>query len=138
MALLLCLCSSEVGVRVEAEDMRTGVRTHCCSANLMFVALPNESRENGSGCSGSGRPTEGKTNDDGSGYRSNRPGRPKLPRVIPGSREEEQVYAEADQRREQRQRQVQEMQRDPDLAAATDESCRWGCGGNTVSHACGI
>ncbi|KAJ9508666.1 hypothetical protein QJQ45_027960, partial [Haematococcus lacustris] len=31
--------SMEVGVRVEAEDMRTGQRHHCCSAYLTFVAL---------------------------------------------------------------------------------------------------
>jgi acyl-CoA hydrolase len=34
--------SMEVGVRVEAEDSRTGQRTHCCSAYLTFVALDEE------------------------------------------------------------------------------------------------
>ena len=29
----------QVGVRVEEEDMRTGARTHCCSAYLTFVAV---------------------------------------------------------------------------------------------------
>jgi acyl-CoA hydrolase len=29
----------EVGVRVEAEDMRSGERHHCCSAYLTFVSL---------------------------------------------------------------------------------------------------
>jgi acyl-CoA hydrolase len=29
----------EVGVRVEAEDLTTGVITHCASAYLVFVAL---------------------------------------------------------------------------------------------------
>lgn len=29
----------QVGVRVEEEDMRTGGRTHCCSAYLTFVAV---------------------------------------------------------------------------------------------------
>lgn len=31
--------SMEVGVRVEAEDPRSGERIHCCSAYLTFVAL---------------------------------------------------------------------------------------------------
>lgn len=31
--------SMEVGVRVDAEDVREGVREHCCSAYLTFVAL---------------------------------------------------------------------------------------------------
>lgn len=31
--------SMEVGVRVEAEDIRTGAREHCCSAYLTFVSL---------------------------------------------------------------------------------------------------
>ena len=31
--------SMEVGVRVEAEDLATGVVTHCASAYLVFVAL---------------------------------------------------------------------------------------------------
>ncbi len=31
--------SMEVGVRVEAEDLTTGVITHCASAYLVFVAL---------------------------------------------------------------------------------------------------
>lgn len=30
---------TQVGVRVEAEDMRTGLRYHCCSAYLSFVSL---------------------------------------------------------------------------------------------------
>jgi acyl-CoA hydrolase len=34
--------SMEIGVRVEAEDPRTGARTHCCSAYLSFVALGEE------------------------------------------------------------------------------------------------
>jgi len=38
----------QVGVRVEEEDMRSGARTHCCSAYLTFVAV-------------SGRPTGGGT-----------------------------------------------------------------------------
>jgi len=34
--------SMEVGVRVEAENTRTGERTQCCSAYLSFVAVDDE------------------------------------------------------------------------------------------------
>jgi acyl-CoA hydrolase len=34
--------SMEVGVRVEAEDLATGVITHCASAYLVFVALGDD------------------------------------------------------------------------------------------------
>ena len=36
--------SVEVGVRVEAEDLRTGVITHCASAYVVFVALGDDGR----------------------------------------------------------------------------------------------
>ena len=36
--------SMEVGVRVEAECMKTGERRHCCSAFLTFVAIDKEGR----------------------------------------------------------------------------------------------
>ena len=36
------LCPTQVGVRVEAEDIRTGLRYHCCSAYLTFVAMVNK------------------------------------------------------------------------------------------------
>ncbi|MCB9763442.1 MAG: acyl-CoA thioesterase [Alphaproteobacteria bacterium] len=36
--------SMEVGVRVEAEDPRSGERIHCCSAYLTFVALDASGR----------------------------------------------------------------------------------------------
>ena len=41
--------SMEVGVRVEAEDMRTGIRWHCCSAYLTFVALHSKREVSGKG-----------------------------------------------------------------------------------------
>lgn len=34
--------SMEIGVRIEAEDSRTGLRAHCCSAYLTFVALDDD------------------------------------------------------------------------------------------------
>lgn len=33
------MCTVKVGVRVEEEDMLTGVRHHCCSAYLTFVSV---------------------------------------------------------------------------------------------------
>jgi len=36
--------SMEVGVRVEAEDLGTGVVTHCASAYVVFVALGDDGR----------------------------------------------------------------------------------------------
>ena len=36
--------SMEVGVRIDAMDMRTGERVHCCSAYATFVALDDEGR----------------------------------------------------------------------------------------------
>jgi acyl-CoA hydrolase len=36
--------SMEVGVRVEAEDPRTGTTAHCCTAYLTFVAIDDDGR----------------------------------------------------------------------------------------------
>jgi len=41
--------SMEVGVRVEAEDPRTGERAHCCSAYLTFVSMRARDRGGGGG-----------------------------------------------------------------------------------------
>src|SRR5262245_16809942 len=64
--------SMEVGVKVEAEELLTGVRLHTCSAYLTFVAL-DESR----------KATE-------------------IPPVVPESEEELRLYREAGERREYR------------------------------------
>lgn len=42
--LRTCLTPTEVGVRVEAEDLVTGERTHTSSAYLVFVALDEHGR----------------------------------------------------------------------------------------------
>ncbi|KNC70258.1 hypothetical protein SARC_17220, partial [Sphaeroforma arctica JP610] len=36
--------SMEVGVRVEAENLETGVRRYCCSAYLTFVSINETGR----------------------------------------------------------------------------------------------
>ena len=64
--------SMEVGVRVEAEDLTTGVITHCASAYLVFVALGD-----------SGRPI-------------------KVPTVTPRTAQQKQWYEEAQRRRAKR------------------------------------
>ena len=64
--------SMEVGVRVEAEDLATGVVTHCASAYLVFVALGD-----------SGRPI-------------------KVPQVKPRTAQQKQWYAEGQARRAKR------------------------------------
>ena len=62
----------EVGVRVEAEDLATGVVTHCASAYLVFVALGDN-----------GQPI-------------------KVPRLTPRTAKQKQWYAEAEARRAKR------------------------------------
>eukprot|EP00127_Corallochytrium_limacisporum_P005673 Clim_evm52s210 gene=Clim_evmTU52s210 len=37
--------SMEIGVRVEAEDLRTGERVHCCSAYVTFVSIDRQRRK---------------------------------------------------------------------------------------------
>jgi acyl-CoA hydrolase len=64
--------SLEVGVRVEAEDLTTGVITHCASAYLVFVAL----------------------GDDGAPS--------KVPVLTPGTTQQKRRFEEARQRRQKR------------------------------------
>ena len=64
--------SVEVGVRVEAEDLTTGVRTHTNSAYLVFVAL-----------SGGGKPIP-------------------VPRFVPETDQQKEWHAEAQERRRKR------------------------------------
>ena len=64
--------SVEVGVRVEAEDLTTGVSTHTNSAYLVFVALGD-----------SGKPIP-------------------VPRLVPQTDQQKEWYAEAKERRRKR------------------------------------
>ena len=66
--------SMEVGVRVEAENMRTGEVTHTATANLVYVALDDD-----------GRPVE-------------------VPRLIPETDEDRRSMEESRLRREHRER----------------------------------
>jgi acyl-CoA hydrolase len=73
--------SMEVGVRVDAEDPRTGARTHTSTAYTTFVALDEK-----------GRPTP-------------------IPALIPETREEKRRYEEARKRREARVRLAEELRK---------------------------
>ena len=84
-------------MRVEAEDMRTGVRQHCCSANLIFVALPTSTIPSSSSSSSLAAAGEG----GGSGKRGGS-ARPTLPRVVPSCQEDERVYAGGRERERER------------------------------------
>ena len=64
--------SMEIGVRVEAENIKTGQKKHVASAYLTYVALDPRNR-----------PTE-------------------IPQIIPETEEEKRRFEEAKQRREQR------------------------------------
>lgn len=72
--------SMEVGVRVEGEDPLTGERRHTSSAYLTFVALE-------------GTPPDGNPTAHG---------RARVPRLVPGTPDEERRVREAEARRAQR------------------------------------
>src|SRR2546422_11759428 len=66
--------SMEVGVRIEAEDLKTGKTSHTGSSYVTYVAIDDN-----------GRPTE-------------------IPEIVPHSKEEKRRWREAKQRREARLR----------------------------------
>jgi acyl-CoA hydrolase len=84
--------SMEVGVRVEAEDLVSGARTHTSSAYLVFVALDEE-----------GRPRT-------------------VPPLAPETEEERRRQAEAKIRREHRLARTEAIRRRRDLGVAADPS----------------
>ncbi|GBF96246.1 acyl-coenzyme A thioesterase [Raphidocelis subcapitata] len=87
--------SMEVGVRVEAEDMRTGARCHCCSAYLTFVSL--RSRAGG----GEARP---------------------LPRIVPVGAEQRAIYEAAEARRQGRLDRRRSLGADPRKAQEVERA----------------
>eukprot|EP00877_Chromochloris_zofingiensis_P005033 jgi/Chrzof1/14530/Cz09g06070.t1 len=91
--------SMEVGVRVEAEDMKTGVRRHCCSAYLTFVSLRSK-----------------ETSQHG---RSS----PALPRVMPNTPEHKRIFDQAAGRRNERLA-VRQHLRDHPAEAEAEAACR--------------
>ncbi|KAG2440081.1 hypothetical protein HXX76_004195 [Chlamydomonas incerta] len=88
--------SMEVAVVVESEDMRTGVRHHCCSAHLTFVVRPQLPAP-GAGAAAGGAAAPG------------------LPRVVPTSPEHRAVWEGAEVRRQQRLERRARARQDPAL-----------------------
>lgn len=99
--------SMEVGVRVEAEEMATGLRRHCCSAYLTFVSLKakhqaklakQQQQQQSAPCL-------------------------MLSRVQPHTSEQQRIHAQAEARRQQRLAARQAAQDDPHQAAVL-KACR--------------
>ncbi|EFJ48871.1 hypothetical protein VOLCADRAFT_104598 [Volvox carteri f. nagariensis] len=90
--------SLEVAVVVESEDMRTGVRHHCCSAHLTFVVRP-------------------RTDTATPGFAVG------LPRVYPTTPEHRAMWEGAEVRRQQRLERRTRVRRNPELREA-ERVCR--------------
>jgi acyl-CoA thioesterase 11 len=123
--------SMEVGVRVEAEDPRTGERAHCCSAYLTFVSMR---ARGGAGAVAAAAPADDSAKSGGGGAGSEggvvvvlapRPPAPPapLPTVVPTTGETRREWLQAAERRAARLRERERARRDPQLAAALAE-CR--------------
>ncbi|PNW84553.1 hypothetical protein CHLRE_03g148450v5 [Chlamydomonas reinhardtii] len=91
--------SMEVAVVVESEDMRTGVRHHCCSAHLTFVVRPQLPTAAGGAV----------------GAAAGGAAAPGLPRVVPTSSEHRAVWEGAEVRRQQRLERRARARQDPAL-----------------------
>jgi acyl-CoA hydrolase len=126
--------SMEVGVRVEAEEMSTGLRRHCCSAYLTFVSLkakqqaklplpppllqPQDPQQQGSGAQEAQQQQQQQQQHA-------------LSRVVPHTSEQQRIYAQAESRRQQRLAARQAAKDDPHKAALL-KACRL----RPVTHRC--
>jgi len=100
--------SMEVGVRVEAEEMATGLRRHCCSAYLTFVSLKAKQQA---------KLTKQQQQQEQSAPCF------MLSRVQPHTSEQQRIHAQAEARRQQRLAARQAAQDDPHQAALL-KACR--------------
>eukprot|EP00798_Chlamydomonas_sp_ICE-L_P024461 gene24461-10061_t len=121
--------SMELGVRVEAEDMRTGIRHHCCSAYLTFVSVAAKSKDT-NGTQGPATPLprvlpSGREHDRIFEDADSRPQRCPYPRVLPNGREHDRIFEDADSRRIARLERRAKLRGDPELAKRL-ELCRDG------------
>ncbi len=129
----------QVVVVVESEDMRTGVRHHCCSAHLTFVVRPHgphaptssssssssTNTVSAAGASGTATITEGAAGGAGGGNGGGGNGSTALlPRVYPTGPELRAVWEGAEARRQQRLEARQRLRRSPELQAQ-ERLCRW-------------
>ncbi|WIA38284.1 hypothetical protein OEZ86_001624 [Tetradesmus obliquus] len=105
--------SMEVGVKVEAENMRTGARRHCCSAYLSFVSLKGKARPQQQQQDKALPPSQQQQQQPKQG----------LPRVLPTSSEHRRIHIQADARRQQRLAARQAAAANPQRAAAA-AACR--------------
>lgn len=103
--------SMEVAVVLESEDMRTGVRHHCCSAFLTFVATPAPAAAAGATPARQG------------GAAGAAPTAAALPRVAPTTPEHRALFEGAEARRQQRLQQRTRLRSDPRLLEA-ERTCR--------------
>ncbi|GFR42012.1 hypothetical protein Agub_g2796, partial [Astrephomene gubernaculifera] len=138
--------SLEVSVVVESEDMRTGVRHHCCSAHLTFVVRPRNGATVTSiaasttattaagrsalppapvttSASGDPAPESAGVTVASSSSGSSSSGRPLIPRVYPTTPEHQAMWEGAEVRRQQRLERRTRVRRSPELQAA-ERVCR--------------
>jgi acyl-CoA hydrolase len=109
--------SMEVGVRVEAENMRTGARRHCCSAYLTFVSLKGKAKQQQQ------QQQQQLTAQQQQQQQQQQPLKHGLPRVLPTSSEHRRIHTQAEARRQQRLAARQAAAADPQRAAAA-AACR--------------
>jgi acyl-CoA thioesterase 11 len=133
--------SMEVGVRVEAEEMATGLRRHCCSAYLTFVSLkakrqaqlprpqptlPQQQQSRDGSSDGIYQHSSyGRQQDSGDAIQQQQQQQQcfGLPRVVPHTSEQQRIYAQAESRRQQRLAARQAAKDDPHKAALL-KACR--------------
>ncbi|GLC42537.1 hypothetical protein PLESTB_001111000 [Pleodorina starrii] len=106
--------SMEVGVVVESEDMRTGVRHHCCSAHLTFVVRPRPA------AAAEGSPLAAAVTAAAAAPAAGTVG---LPRVYPTTPDHRAVWEGAEVRRQARLERRTRVRRNPELKDA-ERICR--------------
>ncbi|KIZ01744.1 thioesterase superfamily protein, partial [Monoraphidium neglectum] len=111
--------SMEVGVRVEAEDMRTGVRYHCCSAYLTFVSLRGRAQRGAAAAAAASAAAA--TTPAAALVAQDSKSRP-LPRIVPAGPEQQATYEQAEGRRQARLARRQSLASDPRRAEEVENS----------------
>lgn len=130
--------TSQVGVRVEAEEMSTGLRRHCCSAYLTFVSLKAKQQAAASKNKPTTpqltqqqqqqpqQPQEQQQQQQQSGSSQQQDQQQQqcmLSRVSPQTAEQQRIHAQAESRRQQRLAARQAAKDDPHKAALL-RACR--------------
>lgn len=105
--------SMEIGVRVEEECRATGLRHHCCSAYLTFVAKFKQKTD-----SEQHPPSDGKTVSVTASLRQQQQKGRVVRRVYPTSSKHRLIYDAAQRRRTRRLQERERLRNDPDAARA--------------------